>query len=242
MLPDVLQLTSVYAMSDVNPEGSSLDSHLGDPCSADALVELSRRSSLTGKARYHSSRRLALHAWFSQWTLALLAVGQLVISLIPALGLKLSYSTAYMNFGSIFFGVLVLAYSLLLGMANFSAKAQRMHQCGLDLGRLSRRLHLWTCGSYATNAQYREAANSYYDILDKYENHTRLDYLVATHEQQRGECPRFQNCGFSKDYFLNITPLLCGKVILYFWHALQFSHYILSVLLIALWVYLGVDI
>jgi hypothetical protein len=114
-----------------------------------------------------------------------------------------------------------------------------MHQCGLELGRLTRRLHLWTCGSYATNAQYREAATTYYDILDKYENHTRLDYLVATHETNIGTCPKYRDNGFTILYVRHCVSQLFEKLELHFWHCLQFSHYVLSVLLIALWVAMG---
>jgi SMODS and SLOG-associating 2TM effector domain family 5 len=215
-------------------------SDLSAQCPEKALVELLRRSEITGKARYHNARRLSLHAWFSQWTLALLAVGQLVVSLIPALKLQTLYSESYLNFGGIFFGILVLAYSLLLGMANFFARAQKMHECGLEMGRLSRKLTLWACGANATNDQYNNAATQYYDILDKYENHTRLDYLVASFEQSKGTRPKLSECGLSKIYCIECMSLLFSKFVIYFWHCVQFSHYVLSTSMLALWICLGI--
>jgi hypothetical protein len=189
------------------------------------MLDLLRRTQITSKARYHSARRLSLHGWYSQWTLALLAVGQLVISLIPALKLKSSFSEAYLNFGGIFFGVLVLAYSLLLGMGNFPARSQKMHECGLEMGRLARQLTLWTDGKNATDEQYDKAAKEYYDTLSKYENHTNIDFLVASFDfyERKNIAEKFYKDGVIK-----------------FWHILQFSHYFVSIFLVSFWIYFAI--
>jgi SMODS and SLOG-associating 2TM effector domain family 5 len=206
-------------------------------CSHSALDELYRRAEITKKARYHGARRLAYHAWFSQWTLALLAVGQIVISLIPALKLRSNFSESYLNFGGIFFGVLVLAYSLLLGMANFSARAQKLHECGLELGRLSRELLLWSCGKNATNKQYSAAVKNYYDILDRHENHTPIDYKVANYEHYFFEETSLKNCNGRTDLVWKCLKYQWRKIVIYGSHFLQFSHYVFSVFLVAFWIY-----
>jgi hypothetical protein len=108
----------------------------------EGLADLLRRVEITSKARYVPAQRMELHDTFSQWTLAYLAVGQVVISLVVALKLKSNYSSAYMDFGGLFFGVLVLTYSLLLGMGNFAARAIMLHTCGIELGSLARKLHI----------------------------------------------------------------------------------------------------
>lgn len=48
---------------------------------------LHKRVSVTSKARYEASKRLRAHNWFSQWTLAFLAVGQIFLSLLITLEL-----------------------------------------------------------------------------------------------------------------------------------------------------------
>ncbi len=102
-------------------------------------------------------------------------MGQVIISLVPALGLTSNFSEKYITFASILFGVLVLAYSLLLGMANYSARAVRMHECGLQLGRLARKLFDLRTRQNLTQGEYDACVKDYYDILDKHENHTRTD-------------------------------------------------------------------
>ena len=150
--------------------------------------ELLRRVELTSKARYHSSSRLHYQNLFSQWTLTLLVVGQIVIALVPALGLRQNFAANYLTFGSIFFAILVLAYSLLLGMGNYSARAIKLHECGMELGRLARNLYQYTSPSVSgTTAVYDDVASRYYNILEKYENHSRADYLRAHYEYYSGK-------------------------------------------------------
>jgi hypothetical protein len=198
--------------------------------------ELLRRVSITCKARYHAASRMAAHGWFSQWTLALLAVGQIVISLVGALDLRSNFSPSYLSFGSIFFGVLVLAYSLLLGMSNFSARAVKLHENGLELGRLARNLYVLQSDSATpTKEEYDSLSKEYYDILDKYENHTRTDYLLAHFEYYSGI--KSDHDQFSKKWWLYKAPLYGIRVKTYLFKALQFFHYIGSIFLIYIWLY-----
>lgn len=199
-----------------------------------SVTELLRRTQITCNARYHAARRLAAHGSFSQWTLALLAVGQIVISLVEPMGLNSNFKTGYVNFMNIFFGILVLAYSLLLGMANFSARAVKMHGCGLELGRLARQLvELKNSGNNQTNS-YDECTKEYYDILDKYENHTRTDYLTSHYEYYDGKTTELS---LSADWLAKRFKLEIVRFKLYVLHCLQFSHYAMSTLLISGWIY-----
>jgi len=199
-----------------------------------SAAELLRRAEITSKARYHAARRMAAHGWFSQWTLAALAVGQIVITLVSALGLHSSFKPQYVNFASAFFGVMVLAYSLLLGMANFAARAAVIHQCGLELGRLARRLLVMRDTGAVSRAEYDECAKQYYDILDKHENHTRTDYLVAHYEYYDSLASKLTT--FSKEWWVERTGLLFVRIKLYVLHLVQFSHYIASAVLMYVWI------
>jgi hypothetical protein len=196
-----------------------------DSSTTEALIELARRAELTCKARYHAARRLNTHNWFSQWTLALLAVGQTALSVAQAIPLQLRISEVWFNFGSIFFSVLILAYSLMLGMSNFSARAVRIHECGLALGRLVRNLYQIQRGAPVQQSEYQEFSKLYYDILEKYENHTRTDYLVAHYEYYE-----------SKSETANSLSSVKFKFRLF--HALQFSHYVITLLLMAAFAFL----
>jgi hypothetical protein len=187
------------------------------PCSAQVLTELLRRAEITSKARYNRSRALTKHAAWSQWTLAILAVGQVVISILP-IYFKINLSSKQLlEFGGVFFGVLVLAYSLLLGMANYHSRAQKMHDCGLEMGQLAKKLYLHSCGANSTNSQYLGSVDEYYKILGKYENHEKIDYLDALTDKS-GE----------------------NSILTSFYHwglrYIGFSHYLISLTVMTYWI------
>jgi hypothetical protein len=204
-----------------------------DTSTIQALAELARRTEITCKARYHAARRLNSHNWFSQWTLALLAVGQITLSVAQAIRLPLHISENHFNLGSIFFGVLILAYSLLLGMSNFSARAVRIHECGLELGRLTRKLFQAQRATSVRLSEYNELSARYYNILEKHENHTRTDYLVAHYEY-------YQAHGYGPSQEKNDkVKLFLARAETHIFHALQFSHYVVSLALMAVFGYIA---
>lgn len=199
-----------------------------------SFSELKRRVDLTSKARYHAASRLNIHGVFSQWTLAFLAIGQVVLALVPVLKIQVNITEQWVVFVGIFFGVLVLAYSLLLGMGNHAARAIRLHQCGMELGRLARKLDYLVRANNPDLADFNEYNNQYYSALEKCENHTRADYLVARQEYYQHQEP-FNL--MSRAWFMRQKY----RFEMYFWHALQFSHYAISVGLISAWILLLLD-
>ena len=204
-----------------------------DTSTTQALEELARRAEITCKARYHAARRLNSHNWFSQWTLALLAVGQITLSVAQAIRLPLHISENWFNLGSIFFGVLILAYSLLLGMSNFAARAVRIHECGLELGRLARKLYQAQRAPAVRLSEYNDLSSRYYNILEKHENHTRTDYLVAHYEyyQARG----YGTTTESRTRF----KLFVARAETHVFQILQFCHYVISLVLMVVFSYIS---
>lgn len=198
---------------------------------SDSLNELLRRADITSRARYNASRRLEALGWTSQWTLALLAIGQIVISLISVLKLPMQFSQNYVDFMSLFFGVLVLAYSLLLGMANFNARSTKLHQCGMELGKLTRKLHL-TSTLADSQADYESLVSEYYQILKQYENHKEIDYLRAHYE--------YYTSAIKSDPDNAIIPNkcdLCGtQIMIYYLWAKDISHYVISIGVMFIWI------
>jgi hypothetical protein len=200
-----------------------------------SILELLRRSEITSKAHYNAGRRLERHGWAAQWTLAFLAVGQIIISLVPALKLRTNFGEGYLAFASVLFAVLVLAYSLLLGMTNSSARAVLMHDCGLELGRLSRKLYQLNERGNVTQAEYDACAKHYYDILEKHENHTYTDYMVAHYDYYEALASALQL--FSKEWWAEHARLAFARIRTYGLHALQFSHYAISLGVMYTWIY-----
>lgn len=198
-----------------------------------SLSELLRRVEFTSKTRYNAARRLQLHNTFSQWTLAGLAIGQIVISLISALNLSNNYSAAYTNFGGIFFGILVLAYSLLLGMGNYAARSITMHTCGMELGELARQMHFEVTDPNSNLDTYKTAYKKYYSILSKCENHALCDYLQVKNEMflqglQNNKLRLkdiFKSIFYTYDW-INEFFLVCA----------QFVHYLFTIALMTAWI------
>jgi hypothetical protein len=171
----------------------------------------------------------------------MLAVGQIVIALIPALNLHMNFTLGYVAFGSIFFAVLVLTYSLLLGMGNYAARSVKLHGCGLELGRLARKLYAMRTDPSVTDEDYKTAAQQYYDILEKHENHTKADYLVAHYEYYASGAALLQAeaSGISaKSTWLEREWHLQKTRLEIFTHNIfQYWHYFFTTVLIWSWIY-----
>jgi len=206
---------------------SSSVRQMTDPATTESLKDHARRTEITCKARYHAARRLNSHSWFSQWTLSLLAVGQIALSVAEAIGLPIQIGPKWFSLGSIFFSVLILAYSLLLGMSNVSARAERIHDCGLELGRLARKLYAAQRSASVKASEYNELSSRYYNILEKHENHTRTDYLVAHNEYYEALQTN------SSSELVSALHRFWLRTEVRILHVIQFSHYIVSLLLMA---------
>lgn len=202
----------------------------------DATLDLQRKMSITSDARFHAARRLRNHGWFSQWTLASLAVGQVVISLLAALDFELAYSKSYLAFGSVFFGILVLAYSLLLGMSDFGSRAALFLECGLELSRLK---HNFSSESSAAGSPIKEHIRLYHDILGKYENHAEIDYLFAR-TQFLYSASKLKALPEGRERYKFFLKKRISLARLYLWHLMHVSHYLGSVALVVYWIYYGI--
>jgi hypothetical protein len=187
---------------------------------------------MTSKARYEASRRLKSQSWFSQWTLAYMAIGQIVLSILPILKLTNgTVSTELQSAVTVLFAVIVLAYSLLLGMGDFSARSAKIHQCGLELGELARELKFLVDKNIESNKDdYLQYIERYYQCLNRYENHSSHDYLVAKKEHKNDEAKENNT---SVSWYYNLW--WCIRIMIYrFW---EFCHYPISILVISLWIF-----
>ncbi|MEZ8618969.1 SLATT domain-containing protein [Vibrio splendidus] len=193
---------------------------------------LYKRVSVTSKARYEASRRLRSQSWFSQWTLAYMAIGQIILSMLPIFELTTeSIPSNAQNAMAVFFAVVVLAYSLLLGMGDFSARSAKIHQCGLELAELARELKFMVDSkAHANKEEYLTYVKRYYQCLGRYENHSSHDYTVAKKEH-KNEAAKEE----SKKIDLAVNVGWTAKI---FFHRIwDFCHYPLSIFFITLWIY-----
>jgi len=203
--------------------------------------ELNRRVKLTSKARYNASRRLSLQNKLSQWTLALLSVSLILISLVSASGISINFHDKYVDIMQIIFAVLVLTYSLLLATGDYSARAVKIHRCGMELGRLARKIKPFEGND---DEKYNSFANDYYNCLEKYENHEHVDYLVSDYTSRDWYSSKEISESSGARWFQLIAAeyLTKSKMKLSIWwrNVFPVSHYFISVIGVYYWLFLMV--
>jgi hypothetical protein len=132
---------------------------------------------------------------------------------------------------AVLFAVMILAYSLLLGMGDFSARSVKIHQCGLELGELARELkYLLDHKIESTKFDYLDYVERYYRCLGKYENHSKHDYLVAKKEFQFEVAKTEKN---KIPFLTNVNWTLW----IYWFRFFGFCHYVVSAGAITFWIY-----
>lgn len=207
--------------------------------------ELNRRVKLTSKARYNASRRLTLKNNLSQWTLALLSVSLILISLVSASDIEIQFDNKYVDIMQIIFAVLVLTYSLLLATGDYSARSVKIHRCGMELGRLARKIKPHEEGG-DESGKYDEFTNDYYNCLEKYENHENVDYLVSDYASRDWYAgSKINNASGQKWLMLVSTELLtrCKMKLSILWRNIYpVSHYFITVIGVYYWLYLMVRV
>lgn len=202
--------------------------------------ELNRRVKLTSKARYNASRRLTRQNNFSQWTLALLSVALILISLISASEIPTQFSKSYIDIMQIIFAVLILTYSLLLATGDYSARCVKIHRCGMELGRIARKIKPYE-GVDGEDEKYEQFTNDYYNCLEKYENHESVDYLVADYSsqdwygsEQLKDLSRLPWITKLASVFIDKVKM---KISIWWGNTYPVSHYFISVFGVYYWLY-----
>lgn len=143
----------------------------------------------TARIRFHSAHRLSRHARLSQWTIAILSVALILISLISGLGLPTDFSPAQQTVIQVGLAVLVLVFSLLIGSENYSVRADKAHRCGLELNHLARKLESYR-GKDGLDDEYERFSDRYFEALNQYENHEDIDYLTFTLSERHKNYPK----------------------------------------------------
>lgn len=207
------------------------------------FFELNRRVKLTSKARYNASRRLTLKNNLSQWTLALLSVSLILISLVSASNIIIKFDAKYVDIMQIIFAVLVLTYSLLLATGDYSARSVKIHRCGMELGRLARKIKPYE-GCKNENEKYDEFANDYYNCLEKYENHENVDYLVSDYTSRDWYRSKELDEASGHQWLMLIASEFTTKskikLLIWWGNIYPVSHYFISVIGVYYWLYLMV--
>lgn len=140
--------------------------------------ELYDRMIKTAACRFAANDRLRAHHNISLWTITFFSMGLIAIPLIETFHLKTNFSSNYSSFIQVVLAVVILVISILLNMASFSVRAEKMHQCGLLVSALSSKVHRHV-NEKSSSVKYDDLVKEYDNILQRVENHSRVDYLYA---------------------------------------------------------------
>lgn len=177
----------------------------------EVIKELQRKVEKTGKLRFMASTRFMMQYKISQWAISLLSVILIIVPLLQALGAFGSAKPQVLNVIQVALAVVILVFSLLIGMDNYAVRAERMHSCGLELADLARQM---TCllGD-VTKDEYQKWNEKYHGILKGYENHSELDFKRLTLQDSKWYYPQlyqyiFAYVTISLRYLMSFFPYL----------------------------------
>ncbi len=139
------------------------------------LSDLRRKARKTAKSRFVAAQRLNLHNRLTQWTVTFASVALLLIPLLQAFGVSVSYTGQQLNVVQVILAVLLLVFSLLLGFEDFGVKAHLMHRCGTELNNLAKETEAYDAGDVEA---YSSLLVRYNNVLERYENHKQIDFQM----------------------------------------------------------------
>ena len=147
-----------------------------------SFKNLYKKMDATSKTRFHAARRLRLHAKLSTYSVVVLSLALILISLMQAYDLGVNIGKKEVVLLQVFASVAVLVYSLLIEKNDFSNRSEKMYSCASKLGELKQKAHPFKLVDFNV-AKYDECWKEYHDLLKLYETHSnndfRGDYLRA---------------------------------------------------------------
>lgn len=140
--------------------------------------ELYDRVHKTAASRFFAHDRLKAHQNASIWTITASSLILIIIPLAQTFEIQYGFTNNQLNFIQVSLAITILVLSAILSMANFSVRAEKIHQCGMILNALARKIHRHISDKSGSDV-YDQLAKEYDDTLQKYENHTPVDYLYT---------------------------------------------------------------
>jgi hypothetical protein len=132
----------------------------------------------TKGSRFNAYERLRRRHTRSAYATSLLSAYLIVLSLIQPFGLFQGADTKMISFFSVAVSIMLLAFVTLESAAEYNLKGNNFHNCAKDIGRIFNELHALIEKGETDILKFEGIAEQYANILDKYDNHTPIDYDV----------------------------------------------------------------
>lgn len=190
------------------------------------LKNLYKKIDTTSKTRFATSRRLNLHAKLSTYSIVLLSLLLILISLMQAFKIGTNIDNPKIVLIQIFSSVTILVYSLLIEKNDYSNRSGKLYSCAAKLGKLKQEIFPYVnfednhidMEANNTLKLYNDSKKEYHEILDLYETHSvndfKADYKIAKLEM---------NDKFSLKWWKHFTYRL-EMILMY---SINFSAYVL---------------
>jgi len=131
----------------------------------------------TKGARFNAYERLRRRQSRSFYATSLLSAYLIVISLVEPFNLIPPTSDSkIVAFFSVALSVILLVFVIIENAAEYNLKGNNFHNCAKDIGRIFNTLHSLIEKKEVDISKYEELADKYSDILDRYDNHSPIDY------------------------------------------------------------------
>lgn len=192
----------------------------------ESFKNLYKKVEATSKTRFNASRRLKLHSKYSTYTVVIISLSIIFISLMQTYSLGQNIQSKYANLSQIFLAIAVLVYSLLIDKNEYSALSEKMYSCASKLGNLTQQMYPYRHMENPPHEKYYEFQKEYWSILELFETHSNNDFS-GDHLRARLDMPEYYNLT-GVDRWLTVLKI-------YRMHILNFASYFI-VLAILFWV------
>ena len=134
----------------------------------------------TKGSRFIAANRLELHEKWSTVTLSVVSVYIISLNLSVLLENRPEIlSNENITFSTICLSILLLVLSLIKNSRDYKTRANKYHECGRRIDKLYNEVCLWKNNKASpTNDDLLKLNSEYLHLLDCYENHRHLDYMM----------------------------------------------------------------
>lgn len=167
---------------------------------------LYKKMDATSKTRFHNSRRLKLHAKLSTYTVVVISLGLILISLMQAYNLGNNIDSKLVGLIQVFSAIAVLVYSLLVEKNDYSSLSEKMYSCAAKIGELKQRFYPHIENKHDDKI-YDKFEKDYYSVLKLYETHSTNDFR-GDYYRAKIDMPKFYKLGFFKNMYIRIQIYL----------------------------------
>jgi hypothetical protein len=161
----------------------------------------------TKGARFIAANRLELHEKWSTITISLISIYIISLNLLvlfPECRRMQLFSNLNITYSTICLSVLILVVSLIIASRNYKLRADKFHECGRKITGIYDKVCLWKNTNYLpNNYEIENISSEYLNLLDKYENHNHIDFLLF----QSNNLSEYKKIKFQKLFWLKVKSI-----------------------------------